>query len=516
MLDIAIKEQLRGLFADLKSKYTLCIEVMANHEQRSELLELLEDFASCANNITTKVTNSNDLTFSIKKDEVNSGVNFRGIPNGHEFTSLILAILNLDGKGKNLPDAVTTARVKALKGDINITTYVSLTCINCPDIVQALNIMASLNPSITHTMVDGAMYQEEVERLSVKAVPSVFLNGELLHVGRGDFGMLLSEIEEKVEHEQVEVSTEDQKFDVLVVGGGPAGSAAAIYSARKGLNVAIIADSLGGQVKETVSIENLISTTETTGDKLAKNLLEHIAAYPITVLEHRKIVSLEFDGVNKRLTSNSGENFIAPAVIIATGASWRKLNVTGEKEYIGRGVAFCPHCDGPFYKGKEVAVIGGGNSGIEAAIDLSNIAKKVTVVEFMESLKADNVLIDKMNSIPNITVIKNTATKEIKGDGSKVVAIELTNRATNESYEIPLDGIFVQIGLTPNSAAFADKLEVTNSREIIIDSGCRSSHPGVYAAGDVSNVPYKQIIIAMGEGAKAALTAFDDRIRGIL
>lgn len=516
MLEQSLKTELKNIFSDLQSEYTLYIEVDANHEYRNELVEMLDDVASCSDKIKTEITNGIALKFEIKKDNISTGIIFRAIPNGHEFTSLLLAILNLDGKGKNIPDSSISNRVKALKGDINITTYVSLSCTNCPDVVQALNAMVTLNPNIKHTTVDGALYQDEVDSKGVKAVPSVFLNGELLHVGRSDFGALLSKLEAKVDSEEVVVSTEDQIFDLLVIGGGPAGAAAAIYSARKGLSVAIIADVMGGQVKETVGIENLISTPKTTGQELSSNLMTHIADYPISILEYRCVESMVIDGLNKRITTKRGEVFVAPAVIISTGASWRRLNVPGEVEYIGKGVAFCPHCDGPFYKDKNIAVIGGGNSGIEAAIDLAGIAKKVTVIEFLEQLKADKVLQDKLASLPNVEVILNTQTKEVKGDGSKVTSIELTNRANGEVSDLPLDGIFVQIGLTPNSQPFTELVETTKIGEIVIDSHCRTSISGVYAAGDVSSVPYKQIIIAMGEGAKAALTAFDDRIRGEL
>lgn len=515
MLDASLKEQLKDIFGTLESEYSFAIEIAPDHEDKASLIEMLEGVASCSDKITTNITDGVALQFEIIKNGEPSGIFFKGIPNGHEFTSLLLAILNLDNKGKNLPDTATTNRVKALKGEINIETFVSLTCTNCPDVVQALNAMATLNPAISHTMIDGSIYQEEADARGVKAVPSVFLNGELLHVGRGEFGLLLEKLEEKVDKEEVVISTEDQVYDLIVVGGGPAGSAAAIYSARKGLSVAIIADTIGGQVKETVDIENLISKTKTTGQQLAADLYSHISDYTISIFEHRKVASVEIDGKNKRLITNNGEKFVAPAIIIATGANWRKLNVPGESEYIGRGVAFCPHCDGPFYKDKEIAVIGGGNSGIEGAIDLAGIAKKVTVIEFLEELKADKVLQEKVASLPNVEIILNTQTKEVKGDGGKVVSIELMNRATKDIFELPLDGIFVQIGLSASSQPFAEIVETNRAGEIIIDANCRTNIAGIYAAGDVSTVPYKQIIIAMGEGAKAALTAFDDRIRGV-
>lgn len=517
MLDASLLEQLRGVFADLKSQYIFDIKVSNQHESKNELVEMLSDVASCSDQISCQINDGQGLEFTLFKDGNNTGIKFRGIPNGHEFTSLLLAVLNSDGKGKNFPDEFITQRIKNLKGSINLTTYVSLTCTNCPDIVQALNLMAILNPSINHEMVDGALNQEEVDKLKLQGVPAVFADGKLLHVGRGDLGELLSKLETQYGTEsRSEETTAVRQYDVVVVGGGPAGSAAAIYSARKGLSVAILAERIGGQVKETVGIENLISTVKTTGEELANNLKHHINDYAIDVLEHRTVEKVELDGAKKILYVSGGEKVETGALILATGASWRKLNVDGESEYIGRGVAFCPHCDGPFYKGKHVAVVGGGNSGIEAAIDLAGICSKVTVFEFAETLKADTVLQDKAKSLPNVEIFTNSQTTEIVGNGDKVTGIKVKDRATSEERIVELDGIFVQIGLAPNSAVFKDVVTTNRFGEIEIDSHCRTDVAGIYAAGDVSTVPYKQIIIAMGEGAKAALSAFDDRIRGIL
>ena len=516
MLDTSMITQLKGIFSELNCEYAFGVRVSPNHSSKNELLELLSDLASTSEKFSLQVedsSNPEELYFVIVKDKVETGISFRGVPNGHEFTSLLLAILNLDGKGKNLPDEFIANKIKSLKGKVELKTYVSLTCTNCPEVVQALNSMVAINPSIKHTMIDGGINQQEVNALNIQAVPVVYLNGEQIHVGRSDFANLLSKIEEKVGSEEIEVSKEEQHFDLIVVGGGPAGSSAAIYSARKGLNVAILADSIGGQVKETVDIENLISKKKTTGAQLAADLMGHIREYPINVFENRRVKKLELESKLKKLYSTTGEVFVSPAVIIATGASWRKLSVPGETEYIGKGVAFCPHCDGPFYKDKEIAVIGGGNSGIEAAIDLAGIAKKVTVIEFLEQLKADEVLQKKAASISNIDIILNTKTTEVIGNGTKVNAIKLEDRQSGTTRELALDGIFVQIGLLPNSKAFSDIVEVNRAGEIIIDSHCRTSVPGIYAAGDVSSVPYKQIIIAMGEGAKASLSAFDDSIR---
>ena len=517
MLDSSLKEQLRTVFADLKAQYTFDITVSDRHDSRNELLEMLSDVASCSDKLSTRENTGDGLEFSILKDGEKTGIKFRGIPNGHEFTSLLLAILNSDGKGKNIPDDFIKGRVKALKGPISLTTYVSLTCTNCPDIVQALNVMAILNPEISHEMVDGALNQEEVDALKLQGVPAVFADGKLLHVGRGDFGELLSKLENQYGSDDQKIESDVIKnYDVVVVGGGPAGAAAAIYSARKGLSVALLAERIGGQVKETVGIENLVSVPKTTGEELANNMKLHIKDYDIDVLEHRLVEKVDNEEGRKIVYTNVGEKLVTPALIIATGASWRKLNVTGESEYIGRGVAFCPHCDGPFYKGKHAAVVGGGNSGIEAAIDLAGICSKVTVFEFLDELKADKVLQEKVRSLSNVEIILSSQTTEVVGNGDKVTGIRVKNRKTDEERVVDLDGIFVQIGLAANSSVFKDLVSMNRFGEIEVDAHCRTDVPGIYAAGDVTTVPYKQIIIAMGEGAKASLSAFDDRIRGIL
>lgn len=515
-LEPELKEQLRGIFADLKANFTLDISASLQHENRSELLELLEDVATCSDHIACRVSAGDRLQFTLFKEGLKTGITFRGIPNGHEFTSLLLAILNLDGKGKNFPDEGVCNRVKALRGPIHLTTYISLTCTNCPDIVQALNAMTTLNPAITHEMVDGALFQEEVEAKKIQGVPSVYADGKLLHVGRGEFGELLAKLEAQYGVNADLVETPMKSYDVIVVGGGPAGVAAAIYSARKGLNVAVVAERVGGQVKETVGIENLISVSQTTGSQLTDNLKTHLLQYPVTLLEQRKIETLKVDGSMKCMTTSVGERLAATALVIATGASWRKLNVPGETEYIGRGVAFCPHCDGPFYKGKHVAVVGGGNSGIEAAIDLAGICSKVTVFEFMDELKADSVLQEKARSLPNVEIFLHSQTTEVIGNGDKLTALRIKDRQTEVERVMELDGVFVQIGLVANSSVFRDVVEVNRFGEIVIDAHCRTNVPGIYAAGDVSTVPYKQIVIAMGEGAKAALTAFEDRMRGMI
>lgn len=518
MLEKDLLGQVREIFLPLEARYTFHLTCNPRHEQAGELWEFLQEVASCSQHIDCRrtETEADKLEFALLKEGKETGIVFRGIPGGHEFSSLLLAVLNADGKGKKLPDEGISRRIRALKGPIRLQTYVSLTCTNCPDIVQALNVMALLHPQIVHEMTDGALFQQEADERKIQAVPTVYANDKLLHVGRGSLGELLQKLEEAFGSQPQEQAAEaavEKAFDVLVLGGGPAGASAAIYSARKGLRVAIVAGRIGGQVKETVGIENLISVPQTTGTQLANDLKNHIGHYPISVFEERQIEKAELQGSVKRIIAAGGEVFTAPAVIIATGAGWRRLNVEGEAEYIGRGVAFCPHCDGPFYKGKHVAVIGGGNSGIEAAIDLAGICRKVTVFEFADTLKADQVLQAKANSLPNVEVFTSSQTLKVEGNGEKVTAIRVKDRRSGEERDFPLDGIFVQIGLAANSAPFRDQLETTSIGEIKIDAFCRTMLPGVYAAGDVSNVPYKQIIIAMGEGAKAALSAFEDRIR---
>lgn len=515
MLDQNVKSQVQGLFANLANNYTFKIQVADNHSSKTELINLLKDVASVSDKVSCGVGTGEGLSFVIYKNDEPTSVIFKAVPTGHEFTTLLLAVLNLDGIGKNLPDETVKARIEALKGEVTIKSYISLSCTNCPDVVQALNIISFLNPNIKHEIIDGAINQDEVIAKSVQAVPSVFINDESLHVGRSSLGELLALLEEKMGSDFSAASAETKEYDVVIAGGGPAGVSAAIYSARKGFNVAIVAEKIGGQVSETVDIENMISVPKTTGSELSANLKQHLSDYPIDVLENRLIEEVKIVDGKKELRSSLGETFSTPALIIATGASWRKLNVPGESDYIGSGVAFCTHCDGPFYKGKKVAVIGGGNSGLEAAIDLSSIASEVTVLEFLDELKGDQVLQDKLAGINNVKILKGVATQNIEGDGGKVTGLNYQTRSTGEETKLVLDGVFVQIGLTANSKVFADIVETNRMGEIKIDANCRTGVPGVYAAGDVSEVSYKQIVIAMGEGSKAALSAFDDQIKGL-
>ncbi|MGQ1910713.1 alkyl hydroperoxide reductase subunit F [Marinifilum sp. RC60d5] len=516
MLEQSIKTQVTDLFASLKNQYIFQIKVASSHPNREELISLLTDVASCTDKVNLDVQEESGLSFSILKNNKNTNVTFKAVPNGHEFTTLLLAVLNLDGIGKNLPDEMLTKRIQGISQKIEIKSFISLSCTNCPDVVQALNIMAFLNKNISHEIIDGAINQQEADELNIQAVPSVYANGKQLHVGRSSLGELLGKIEEEFGSDYNPQAQENKEYDVIVAGGGPAGVSAAIYSARKGFSVAIVAEKIGGQVTETVSIENMISIPKTTGSELSGNLMKHLNDYPIDILDNRMVENLEVvDGV-KILTTSLNETLTTPALIIATGASWRKLNIPGESDYIGAGVAFCTHCDGPFYKGKKVVVIGGGNSGLEAAIDLSAIATEVQVLEFMNEVKGDQVLQDKIKELSNVSITPNAETLSIDGDGNKVTSLTYKDRESGKVEIVSTDGVFVQIGLTANSKVFADTVKTNRIGEIEIDAHCRTNQAGIYAAGDVSVVPYKQIVIAMGEGSKAALSAFDDKIKGLL
>jgi alkyl hydroperoxide reductase subunit F len=404
-------------------------------------------------------------------------------------------------------------RIRRLQGPIHIRTYVSLSCENCPEVVQALNLMAVFHPGFSHEMVDGAFFQDEVKALGIQGVPSVLSGTTLVSSGKADLAKLLDSIEaefgvsERAGTEPVDLGL----FDVAVIGGGPAGAAAAIYAARKGLKTVIVAERIGGQVKDTKGIENLISVPYTQGPELAGKLAAHIDAYDIKVLEHRRLKAIE-NAETKLLVMDSGESLEARAVIVATGAKWKNLDIPGEREYTGRGVAFCPHCDGPYYKGKDVAVIGGGNSGIEAAIDLAGIVRSVTIFEFLPALKADRVLVEKALGLPNVSVKKNAQTLEVTGTGEKATGLVFKDRESGAVSQVDLDGIFIQIGLVPNSVCVNSLVDTNRFGEIIVDEKCRTSVPGIYAAGDVTTVPYKQIVISMGEGAKAALAAFEELV----
>ncbi|RHW40351.1 alkyl hydroperoxide reductase subunit F [Neobacillus notoginsengisoli] len=507
ILDADIKAQLQQYLQLMENE--ILLKVSAGSDDLSkDMLALVDELASMSDKVKVeKATLERTPSFSVNRIGEDTGITFAGIPLGHEFTSLVLALLQVSGRPPKVDQSVID-QVKSLQGEYRFETYVSLSCHNCPDVVQALNLMSVLNPGITHTMIDGAAFKEEVESKNVMAVPTVFLNGEEFGGGRMTIEEILAKLGSTLD--PAELSAKDP-FDVLVVGGGPAGASAAIYAARKGIRTGIVAERFGGQVMDTVGIENFIGTKYTEGPKLAATLEEHVKEYDIDVMNLQRAKRLEKKDLIE-LELENGAVLKSKTVILSTGARWRKINVPGETEFTGKGVAYCAHCDGPLFEGKDVAVVGGGNSGIEAAIDLAGIVKHVTVLEFMPELKADSVLQDKLFSLPNVTVIKNAQTKEITGT-DKVNGISYIDRDSGEEHHIELAGVFVQIGLVPNTDWLGDSIERNRMGEIVVDNRGATSTPGVFAAGDCTNTPYKQIIISMGTGAAASLGAFDYLIR---
>ncbi|UVO17265.1 alkyl hydroperoxide reductase subunit F [Stutzerimonas stutzeri] len=515
MLDTNLKTQLKAYLEKVTQPFEI-VASLDDGEKSQELLSLLQDIASLSDKITLK-TDGDDArkpSFSLNRIGGNISLRFAGIPMGHEFTSLVLALLQVGGHpSKTAPEVIE--QIKALDGDYRFETYFSLSCQNCPDVVQALNLMAVLNPNIKHVAIDGALFQDEVEARQIMSVPSIYLNGELFTQGRMNEEEILAKLDTGAGARDAEKLKAKDAFDVLVVGGGPAGAAAAIYAARKGIRTGVAAERFGGQVLDTMAIENFISVKETEGPKLARALEEHVREYEVDIMNLQRasqLIPAGDDGLHRVQFENGGE-LKAKTLILATGARWREMNVPGEQEYRGRGVAYCPHCDGPLFKGKRVAVIGGGNSGVEAAIDLAGIVAHVTLLEFGEELRADAVLQRKLNSLPNVRVLKMAQTTEVKGDGQKVTGLVYKDRTNDELHNVELEGIFVQIGLLPNSEWLKGTLELSRFGEIIVDAKGQTSIPGVFAAGDVTTVPYKQIVIAVGEGAKASLSAFDHLIR---
>lgn len=506
-LDAEIKSQLNQYLQLLENDILLKISA-GTDDVSKEMLALVEELASMSSKITVEKAELNRTpSFSVNRVGEETGITFAGVPLGHEFTSLVLALLQVSGRAPKV-DQTIIDQIKKVEGTYHFETYVSLTCHNCPDVVQALNIMSVLNPNITHTMIDGAAFKEEVESKNVLAVPAVFLNGEFWNGGRISIQEILAKLGEGLTAEDF---NDRDPYDVLVIGGGPAGSSAAIYAARKGIRTGIVAERFGGQILDTLSIENFISVKETEGPKLAQALEEHVKEYNIDVMDLQRAKRLEKKDLIEVELEN-GAVLKSKSVIISTGARWRNVNVPGEKELKNKGVAYCPHCDGPLFAGKDVAVIGGGNSGIEAAIDLAGIVKHVTVLEFAPELKADQVLQDRLNSLPNVTVVTNAATQEITGTDN-VTGITYTNRDTGEEHHVELQGVFVQIGLVPNTEWLEGTLERNRIGEIIVDKRGATTLPGVFAAGDCTDSAYNQIIISMGSGATASLGAFDYLIR---
>ena len=512
MLNANIKSQLEVYLA----KITQTIEITASlddSEKSQEMREMLQEIASLSTRIIYTENNDDQRkpSFALNRQGEDTGIRFAGMPMGHEFTSLVLALLHVGGHPSKTSIEIIE-QIRQLEGEYEFETYISLSCQNCPDIVQALNLMSIINPKIRHTTIDGGLFQQEVQTRQIMAVPTVFLNGQKFGQGRMTLEEILAKLDASIVEREAKKITQKEIFDVLVIGGGPAGASAAIYSARKGIRTGVVAERFGGQVLDTLGIENFISVKETEGPKLVAALEQHVKSYDVDIMNLQRAAAL-ISGEVIEIKLDSGASLKTKSVVIATGARWRELNVPGEREYRNQGVAYCPHCDGPLFKGKRVAVVGGGNSGVEAAIDLAGIVDHVTLVEFATTLRADAVLQRKLYSLPNVTIITSAQTTEVLGNGSRVNAMRYTDRTTGASHLIALEGIFVQIGLLPNTDWLKGSVALSEHGEIEVDARGQTSVPGVFAAGDVTTVPYKQIIIAMGEGSKAALGAFDHLIR---
>jgi alkyl hydroperoxide reductase subunit F len=516
MLDDTLKAQLQAYLQRVIQPFDL-VASLDESASAQEMKALLETIAGLSDKITVR-TDGNDTrkpSFSLQRSGTDMSLRFAAIPLGHEFTSLVLALLWTGGHPPKVEPEVIE-QIKGLDGDYNFEVYMSLSCHNCPDVVQALSLMAVLNPKVKTVVIDGALYQQEVTDREVMAVPMVYLNGQVFGSGR----MLIEEIVAKLdtnsaEKEAAKLSAKDA-FDVLMVGGGPAGAAAAVYAARKGIRTGVVAERFGGQVNDTMGIENYISVLETDGPKFAAALEAQVRHYEVEIMnlqQAAKIVPAGLDGGLIEIHLANGGVLKSRSVVLSTGARWRNVNVPGEQEYKNKGVAYCPHCDGPLFKGKRTAVIGGGNSGVEAAIDLAGIVQHVTLIEFADQLKADAVLVSKLKSLANVTIVTNAQTTEITGDGSKVTGIRYKDRVSGTEHHIELEGIFVQIGLVPNTEWLKGTVDLSRFGEIVVDAKGHTNVPGVFAAGDCTTVPYKQIVIAAGEGAKAALSAFDYLIR---
>jgi NADH-dependent peroxiredoxin subunit F len=514
MLDESLRAQLLAYLAHLKGPLEL-VPVTDGSSASTDMLALLKELADASSLIHVlppiAPVNVRAPSFAIRKPGGESRVVFAGLPLGHEFTSLVLALLHVSGHPPKV-SAEALLQAESLSGPLHFETYFSASCQSCPDVVQALNILAARNPQITHTAIDGALFQSEVEKHQILAVPSIFLNGEPFGQGRMELEQILAKLDKAGEARTAKALTEKGLFDVLVLGGGPAGAAAAIYAARKGINVGIIADRFGGQVADTMGIENYISVQETEGPKLVSAFEAHVASYPVDIMKHQRAKHIT-PGAVLEVELESGAKLSAKSVIIATGARWRDMGVPGEAEYRTRGVTYCPHCDGPLFKGKRVAVIGGGNSGVEAAIDLAHVVAHVTLLEFAPELKADEVLLRKLRGLKNVDIITQARTTEVLGDGAKVVALTYEARQTGELHTLDVAGVFVQIGLLPNTDFLKGTVELTRFGEIVVDNKNQTSLHGVFAAGDVTTTPFKQIIIATGDGAKAALGAFEHLMR---
>jgi len=515
MLDAATTAQLKTYLANLRTPVEL-VATLDDGPKSAEMRALVETVVEQSPLLSARYDGHADRvpSFAIRRADGTAETQFAGLPLGHEFTSLVLALLHMGGHPPKEETELLDS-VKALEGTFKFETFFSLSCQNCPDVIQAINIMAALNPGVSHVAIDGALFREEVEARKVMAVPAVYLNGEPFGQGRMDLSQIMAKLDTGTIARAAEKIAAKEPFEVLVVGGGPAGAAAAIYAARKGIRTGVVAERFGGQVLDTMGIENFISVQHTEGPKLAAQLEQHVREYDVDIMNLQtaaELIPAGADGLHE-IKLESGASLKARTLILSTGARWRQMGVPGEEQYRNRGVAYCPHCDGPLYKGKRTAVIGGGNSGVEAAIDLAGIVAHVTLIEFDSQLRADAVLQTKLRSLPNVDIITSALSTEVIGDGEKVQALLYTDRNTDVSHRIDLDGIFVQIGLVPNTEWLKGPLTLSPRGEIEVDAHNATNIPGVFAAGDVTTVPYKQIIVAMGEGTKAALSAFDHIIR---
>ncbi len=515
MLDANTTAQLKTYLGNLRRPVELVASLDASPKS-AEMRSLVEEVAAQSDLVSARFDgeDARKPSFAIRGDDGRAEAVFAGLPMGHEFTSLILALLHVGGHPPK-EDADLLDAVRALEGNFAFETFFSLSCQNCPEVVQALNIMAALNPNVRHTAIDGGLFQDEVERRKVMAVPAIFLNGEPFAQGRMDLAQIVARLDTGAVARAAEKIAAKEPFDVLVVGGGPAGAAAAIYAARKGIRTGIVAERFGGQVLDTLGIENFISVQHTEGPKLAAQLEAHVQDYDVDIMNLQEAAELVPGGASglHEVKLKSGASVKGKTIILSTGARWRQMGVPGEAEYRNKGVAYCPHCDGPLFKGKRTAVIGGGNSGVEAAIDLAGLTAHVTLIEFDNELRADAVLQRKLRSLPNVTIITSALTTEVLGNGEKVVGLRYRDRDTSDEHLVELDGIFVQIGLIPNTEWLGSAVALSDRGEIEVDARAATSQPGIFAAGDVTTVPFKQIVIAMGEGSKSALSAFDHLIR---
>lgn len=514
MLDTQIKQQLRGYLEKLVNPIELT-SYTDDSQASQQTIAFLREVADLSERVTLisalPTAGQRVPSFTIGQPAQTSRIAFAGIPMGHEFTSFVLAVLQASGYAPKV-EASTIEQARQLQGPLVFEAYISLSCQNCPDVVQAINLLAAVNPNISAFTIDGALFKTEVDSRQIMAVPTLYLNGQLFAQGRMSLEDIIAKLDTGAAKKAAQEINAKPVFDVLIVGGGPAGAAASIYTARKGVATGVIAERFGGQVLDTMSIENFVSVKETEGPKLARALEEHVKAYDVDIMTMQKAVSLKTGAIHE-VTLASGATVRAKSLVLATGARWRELGVPGEQEYRNKGVAYCPHCDGPLFKGKRVAVVGGGNSGVEAAIDLAGIVSHVTLLEFGSELKADAVLQKKLHSLSNVRIVTNAQTTEVRGNGNKVTGLVYTERQTQQSQTVELEGIFVQIGLLPNTDWLKGVVNLSKHGEIEVDSRGATSVPGVFAAGDATTVPYKQIVIAMGEGSKAALSAFDYLIR---